>query len=58
MEVEKIGLVMWLEVHKHSRVTYLKLRAEDVHMYDIRPGDVMKVEIQAIRKGPRDQESE
>lgn len=55
-EIEKIGLVEWLPVHKHSRVLYLKLRYEDVQMYDLQPGDKLKVKIELLKKGPREPE--
>lgn len=58
MSTEKIGVIEWLPVVRRSRVLYLKLRYEDARQYDIQPGDVLKVEIQAIKKGPRDQEDE
>jgi hypothetical protein len=55
---DKIGLVEWLPVHKHSRVVYLKLRSEDATLYDIQPGDKILVELRQIKRGPRTQESE
>jgi len=57
-ETEKIGLTEWLEVHKHSRVVYLKLRPGDVALYDIRPDDQVLVELVAIKRGLREPEAE
>jgi len=55
METEKIGIVGWYLVKRHSRGTYIILKREDVDMYQIEPGDMLKVEIQAIRRGPREE---
>lgn len=55
---EKMWLTEWLEVSKHSRRSVLKLREEDVNLYDIRPGDKIRVQLQVIKKGPRDESSE
>lgn len=52
--IEKIGVTEWLEVKKHSRVIYLKIRPEDVNIYDIRMGDNILVELKAIKRLPRD----
>jgi hypothetical protein len=56
-EPEKIGVVEWLTVRRHSRILYVPLRPEDVQLYDIRLGDQLKVEIHAIKKGLRDRDS-
>jgi hypothetical protein len=53
--VEKMYLTEWLEVRKHSRTSLLKLREEDVNLYDIRPGDQIRVQLQVIKKLPRDE---
>ena len=54
MEPELIGVVGWVEVKRHSRILYVRLNELDVRLYDIRPGDKLKVEIHSIMKGPRD----
>ncbi len=54
MEPELIGIVGWVEVKRHSRILYLRLNDLDVRVYDIRPGDKLKVEIHAVLKTPRD----
>lgn len=54
MEPEIIGVVGWVEVKKHSRILYIRLSDLDVHLYDIRPGDKIKVELHAIVKGVRE----
>lgn len=54
MEPELIGVVGWVEVKRHSRILYVRLNELDVHLYDIRPGDKLKVEIHAIVKGGRE----
>jgi hypothetical protein len=55
---EKMYLTEWLEVRKHSRTSVLKLREEDVNLYDIRPGDKIRVQLQVIKKAPRDESEE
>jgi len=56
--VKKMWLTEWLDVRKHSRTTVLKLRDEDVHLYDIRPGDKIRVQLQLLKEAPRDESSE
>jgi len=50
-EAEKIGVVGWYQVKRHSRILYLRLKDEDVGIYGFKPGDKLKVEIQAIQRG-------
>lgn len=54
MEPEPVGVVDWVEVKRHSRILYVRLNDLDVRLYDMRPGDKLKVEIHSIIKGPRD----
>ena len=54
-ELEKMWLVEWLEVKKHSRILYLRLRDEDVDLYDIQSGDKIRVQLQVIKKGSREE---
>ena len=58
MSVEKLGLVEWLPVHKRSRTLYLKLRSEDVAMYDIRPDDLLLAHLRVVKKKPRELEED
>ena len=58
LEVEKIWVTEWLIVKKHSRVSYLRLRDEDVALYDIRAGDKIRVQLQVIKKLPREEPEE
>lgn len=50
VKIEKIGLLEWLPVRKHSRTSVLKLREEDVIIYDIQAGDQVQVELRLIRR--------
>jgi len=50
LELEKIGVVGWVEVKRHSRILYVRLSDLDVSIYYIKPGDKLKVEIQAIKR--------
>ena len=54
MEPEQIGIVGWVEVKRHSRILYVRLNDLDVRLYDIRPGDKLKVEIHSVVKGVRE----
>lgn len=56
MSVEKLGLVEWLPVHKRSRTLYLKMRSEDTALYDIRPDDLVLVQLKSVKKKVRDGE--
>lgn len=53
---EKLGLVEWLPIHKRRRTFYLKLRSEDVEIYDIRPGDLVLAHLRV--KKPRGGEND
>jgi len=55
-EVEKIGTVAWYPVRRHSRILYIRLKDEDVGIYGFKPGDRLKVEIQAIQRGIPEEE--
>lgn len=50
VDVEPIGVVAWSEVKRHSRILYLRLDDLNVRMYDIQPGDKIKVELHSIVK--------
>lgn len=54
--VERLGIVEWLPVHKRSRTLYLKLRSEDVAMYDIRSDDLVLVHLRVVKKTVREEE--
>jgi len=55
-EIEKIGLVEWFEVRKHSRALYVLLNPVDVRLHDIQVGDRLRMKIEWIRRTPRDTE--
>jgi len=55
MEAEPIGVVGWATVKRHGRTLYVRLSELDIVVYDIRPGDELKVELHSIIKGAREQ---
>ena len=50
VDVEKLGLVLNLEVKRSGRRTYVNLSDIDVKTYRISPGDVVKVKLLEIRR--------
>lgn len=58
MEIEKVGVVSWVEVKRHSRILYVRLSDLDVGLYKIKPGDKLKIEIHNIKRGPRENDVE
>lgn len=55
---EKIWVVSYFRVRRHSRVLYLPLDPEVVRIHGIEKGDVVKAMLTQIIKGPRDEEQE
>lgn len=55
---EKIWIVDYFRVRRHSRVLYLPLDMEIAQLYDIRKGDLVKAMLVEIVKAPRDGEDE
>jgi hypothetical protein len=50
---EKLGLVAYFTVRRHSRVLYLPLDATAVRLHDVQKGDIIKAKILELRKAPR-----
>ena len=50
---EKLGLVAYFTVRRHSRVLYLPLDPTAVRLHDIQKGDILKAKILELRKAPR-----
>jgi hypothetical protein len=50
---EKLGLVAYFTVRRHSRVLYLPLDPTAVRLHDIEKGDIIKAKILELRKDPR-----
>ena len=50
---EKLGLVAYFTVRRHSRVLYLPLDPTAVRLHDIEKGDIIKAKIVELRKAPR-----
>lgn len=53
---EKLGLVSYYQVRRHSRVLYLPLDPTAVRLHDIQKGDIIKAKILELRKGARSDE--
>lgn len=53
---EKMGLVAYFTVRRHSRVLYLPLDPMAVRLHDIEKGDIIKARIIEVRKAPRPDE--
>ena len=52
--IEKIGVKEWLPIKQHSRMNYIKLRSEDINLYDLQQEDMLLVQLIAVKKAPRD----
>lgn len=52
-KVEKLWLVSYFTVRRHSRVLYLPLDPTAVRLHDVQKGDIIKAVILELRKGPR-----
>jgi len=55
-KVEKLWLVSYFTVRRHSRVLYLPLDATAVRLHGIEKGDIVKAMILELRKAPRPDE--
>lgn len=53
---EKIRLVNYFKVRRHSRVLYLPLDLVVVGLHDLRKGDTIKAILLEVIKAPRDEE--
>lgn len=53
---EKLWLVAYFTVRRHSRTLYLPLDATVVRLHDIQKGDIVKAVILELRKAPRPDE--
>ena len=54
---EKIYIVDWFPVRRHSRVLYIPLDKVVVDIHDIRKGDKIKAVLLEVIKEPRDEEA-
>ena len=54
--IEKLWIVDWLPIRRHSRVLYLPLDRTIVDIYGLRKGDKVKVVLVSVLKAPRDEE--
>jgi hypothetical protein len=56
---EKLWIVQYFTVRRHSRTLYLPLDPTVVRLHDIQKGDIVKAMILEVRKAPRpDDENE
>lgn len=53
-ETEKIGIVGLFEVKSTGRRHYIRLEKKVTESYDIKIGDVLKVEILEVRRKPQE----
>jgi len=53
---EKIWVIAWLPVRKHSRSLYIPLPYEVVLLYSIRKGDLVKATLHCVRHAPGSEE--
>lgn len=50
---EKIGTTEWITVRKHARTRYLPLSSNLAGVFDIEPGDQIKVKLLEIKRADR-----
>lgn len=50
---EKLWLIQYFQVRRHSRTLYLPLDPTTVRLHDIEKGDIVKGVLLALRKAPR-----
>ena len=55
-KVEKLWLIQYFTVRRHSRILYLPLDPTTVRLHDIQKGDIIKGVLLALRKAPRPDE--
>jgi hypothetical protein len=53
---EKIWVIAWLPVRKHSRSLYIPLPYEVVLLYNIHKGDLVKATLHCVRHAPSEDE--
>jgi hypothetical protein len=57
-EIEKIGTIGLFQVKTRGRRHYITLDPKVVEGYEIKHGDIIKVEILEVRRKPREEETE
>jgi len=55
---QKLWIVDWFTLRRHSRVLYLPLDRTIVDLYDLQKGDRIKAVLLEVIKAPREEESE
>lgn len=55
---EKIWIVDYFKVRRHSRVLYIPLDPVVVSLHDLRKGDTVKAMLLEVVKAPREEERE
>ena len=53
---EKIWVISWLPVRRHSRSLYVPIPYEIILLHGIKKGDLLKVTIHAVRHAPDEDE--
>lgn len=57
VQKEKIWVIAYLPVRRHSRSLYIPLPYEVILLHNIRKGDIVKVTIHSVRHAPTSDES-
>lgn len=53
---EKLWIIEWFSIRRHSRVLYLPLDRIIIDLYDLQKGDKIKAFLLSVLKQPRDEE--
>lgn len=56
VRTEKIGTTEWITLRRHARVLYLPLSMNLASVFDLKPGDQIKVKLVEIKRADRGEE--
>ena len=56
VQKEKIWVIAWLPVRRHSRSLYIPIPYEIILLHGIKKGDLLKVTIHTVRHAPDEDE--
>jgi hypothetical protein len=57
-KIEKLWVVQYATVRRHSRVLYLPLDPTTVRLYELKKGDIIKYQTLELRRAPEGDEEE
>lgn len=57
-KIEKIWIVQYATVRRHSRVLYLPLDPTTVRLHGLKKGDILKFELLELRRAPEGSEED